>query len=92
MRFSTLLLTASSVALSFTTPIEKRASVFQWFGVNESGAEFGSRNLPGVKGTDYTWPINSTIDVCCSSIPKTHQPPACEDLMRYFTKTPLDSH
>jgi len=29
---------------------------FQYFGVNESGAEFGQTTIPGVLGTDYTWP------------------------------------
>lgn len=31
------------------------------FGVNESGAEFGSGKFPGVLGTDYIWPDTSTI-------------------------------
>ncbi|PBP18531.1 endo-beta-1,4-glucanase [Diplocarpon rosae] len=34
----------------------------QWVGVNESGAEFGSGKIPGVYGTDYTWPLASSID------------------------------
>ncbi|KAI0030131.1 glycoside hydrolase superfamily [Vararia minispora EC-137] len=35
---------------------------FKFFGVNESGAEFGNQNIPGVLGTDYTWPSPSSID------------------------------
>ncbi|TDL25485.1 endoglucanase [Rickenella mellea] len=35
---------------------------FKFFGVNESGAEFGNGNIPGVLGTDYTWPSPSSID------------------------------
>ncbi|KAG6847477.1 hypothetical protein H0H93_007872, partial [Arthromyces matolae] len=49
---------------------------FKFFGVNQSGAEFGSGNIPtvcmfkrvqaifyqGVLGTDYTWPSPSSID------------------------------
>ncbi|KAI0782331.1 endoglucanase [Abortiporus biennis] len=35
---------------------------FKFFGVNESGAEFGNANIPGVLGTDYTWPSPSSID------------------------------
>lgn len=31
------------------------------FGSNESGAEFGEGNLPGVLGTDYTWPDTDKI-------------------------------
>lgn len=37
---------------------------FEYFGVNESCAEFGNQNVPGVLGTDYTWPAPSSIDVC----------------------------
>ncbi|EPS30243.1 putative endo-beta-1,4-glucanase [Penicillium oxalicum 114-2] len=32
------------------------ASPFQWFGINESGPEFGEGNLPGVWGKDYIFP------------------------------------
>ncbi|PLB33869.1 putative endoglucanase [Aspergillus candidus] len=39
----------------------KRASPFVWFGSNESGAEFGQNNLPGLLGKDYIWPSASTI-------------------------------
>ncbi|GJE85681.1 glycoside hydrolase family 5 protein [Phanerochaete sordida] len=35
---------------------------FKFFGVNESGAEFGNLNIPGVLGTDYTWPSPSSVD------------------------------
>ncbi|KAK0204881.1 glycoside hydrolase superfamily [Desarmillaria ectypa] len=35
---------------------------FEYFGVNESGAEFGSGNIPGVLGTDYIFPAESSID------------------------------
>ncbi|KAG6851092.1 hypothetical protein H0H93_000972 [Arthromyces matolae] len=35
---------------------------FKFFGVSESGAEFGSGKIPGVLGTDYTWPSPSSID------------------------------
>ncbi|KAF8896326.1 endoglucanase [Infundibulicybe gibba] len=35
---------------------------FKYFGVNESGAEFGNTKIPGVLGTDYTWPSPSSID------------------------------
>jgi endoglucanase len=34
---------------------------FKFFGVNESGAEWGTA-IPGVLGTDYTWPSPSSID------------------------------
>ncbi|KAL0954438.1 hypothetical protein HGRIS_003417 [Hohenbuehelia grisea] len=38
------------------------ATKFKFFGVNESGAEFGNQNIPGILGTDYTWPSPSSID------------------------------
>ncbi|KAI5835096.1 glycoside hydrolase [Schizophyllum commune Tattone D] len=38
------------------------ATKFDYFGVNESCAEFGNQNIPGVKNTDYTWPSPSSID------------------------------
>lgn len=39
-------------------PLEKRsgladaASKFQWFGINESGPEFGEKKFPGIKDKD----------------------------------------
>ncbi|KAK1144621.1 hypothetical protein N8T08_004924 [Aspergillus melleus] len=41
--------------------IKKRDAGFTWFGVSESGAEFGESNIPGTLGTDYTWPETSKI-------------------------------
>ncbi|KAF9474253.1 endoglucanase [Pholiota conissans] len=35
---------------------------FKYFGVNESGAEFGQTAWPGTLGKDYTWPSPSSID------------------------------
>lgn len=34
-----------------------------WFGINESGAEFGETVLPGTYGTNYIFPDTDTIDV-----------------------------
>lgn len=56
MHFASLLLVASTAALAIAAPKEKRKN-FTWFGVNESGAEFGNGNIPGTLGTDYTWPV-----------------------------------
>lgn len=63
MRLSTLSVVATFLGLAFTTPLKKRVKNFEWFGVNESGAEFGNTNLPGTLGTDYTFPTESTIAV-----------------------------
>ncbi|PVF96643.1 putative cellulase precursor [Serendipita vermifera] len=38
------------------------ATKFKYFGVNESSAEFGNTKIPGVLGTDYTWPSPSSVD------------------------------
>lgn len=70
MRFLNVVLGAAAVTsvaaaptTSSETSVAKRKSKFLFTGVNESGAEFGSGNLPGTLGTDYTWPVHSTIDV-----------------------------
>ncbi|CAG8952922.1 hypothetical protein HYFRA_00007636 [Hymenoscyphus fraxineus] len=62
MRFSTPLLAASLTASALASPLtSKRATTFQFFGVNESGAEFGQGNLPGTLERDYIWPSTSAI-------------------------------
>nr|AYW35863.1 endoglucanase GH5 [Evansstolkia leycettana] len=63
MKFSNVILAASASSLVLAAPKSKtkRTSAFQWFGANESGAEFGNQNIPGTLGTDYTWPDTSTI-------------------------------
>lgn len=38
---------------------------FKFFGVNESGGEFGNNVIPGQLGKDYTWPSPTSIDVRC---------------------------
>lgn len=71
MRFLNVVLGAAAVTsvaaapttTSSETSVAKRKSKFLFTGVNESGAEFGSGNIPGTLGKDYTWPIHSTIDV-----------------------------
>jgi hypothetical protein len=34
----------------------------KWFGINESGAEFGEKNFTGVYGKEYIWYDFDTID------------------------------
>jgi endoglucanase len=59
----------SSVAASatssaaVTTSTSSSSGGLQWLGVNESGAEFGTTNIPGTLGTDYTWPNTSAIQI-----------------------------
>lgn len=60
MRFGNILLAASTTVLAVAAPSgqkKKRVSKLQFFGVNESGAEFGSGSIPGELGKDYTWPV-----------------------------------
>ncbi|KAJ5669084.1 CAZyme family GH5 [Penicillium macrosclerotiorum] len=71
MRLSDLFFLAAAAGSAVAAPakkISKRASAFEWFGANESGAEFGNANIPGVylirspwQGTDYIFPDTSTI-------------------------------
>jgi len=68
MRFNHLLAIASTVVLAVAAPStgekKKRVSKFQWFGVNESGAEFGNTAIPGQLGKDYTWPVEFVCPAC----------------------------
>jgi endoglucanase len=52
----------SSIAL-LTSTGTSTSGVFQWFGVNESGAEFGNTAIPGELGKDYTGPNTSAIEI-----------------------------
>ncbi|MCJ1432244.1 hypothetical protein MMC27_001600 [Xylographa pallens] len=63
MRFTQIFLAATTAALALSVPtkLKKRGHKLRFFGVNESGAEFGNQNLPGVYGHDYTWYDLSTI-------------------------------
>lgn len=66
MRFVSIFAAAATAALALAAPAEKRGSRLRFFGVNESGAEFGEGNLPGVYNKDYTWYNLSTIDTFIS--------------------------
>jgi len=57
--------TTSSAPASSACPSAR--TKFKLFGVNESGAEFGNTVVPGVLGTDYTWPSPSSIDYFTSN-------------------------
>lgn len=46
--------------VGFILVSSSRADI-KYAGVNLSGAEFGQNNLPGVFGTDYTWPTSAEI-------------------------------
>jgi hypothetical protein len=49
MRFGNLPVTSSTAVLAVSAPSvekKKRASKFQWFGANGSGAKFGTTAIP----------------------------------------------
>lgn len=60
---------ASTAVLAVAAPAigkKKRAlKKFTWFGVNESGAEFGNTAIPGQLNKDYTFP--PTYDIVPSA-------------------------
>lgn len=69
MNFFSILLAAGTASLALAAPVgekKKQASKLKFFGVNESGPEFGNTNRPGTKGKDYFWPTLSTIDTFVS--------------------------
>ncbi|PVF96644.1 putative cellulase precursor [Serendipita vermifera] len=53
---------SSSSSGSTNTETCSGGTKFKYFGVNESSAEFGQNKIPGVLGTDYTWPSPSSVD------------------------------
>ncbi|GFF22475.1 probable endo-beta-1,4-glucanase B [Aspergillus udagawae] len=63
MKFGNLVLIAAAAGSAVAAPAkeQKRASVFQWFGSNESGAEFGQNTIPGSYGKEFIFPDPSTI-------------------------------
>lgn len=65
MLFSNIFAAAALVSTAFAAPASKETRAtrkLKFFGVNESGAEFGETKFPGVYGTDYTWYDTKTID------------------------------
>lgn len=65
MKFISIIVAAGTAALAVAAPSKRQAksSKLQFWGVNESGAEFGQTNLPGVYNKDYTWYDLNSIDV-----------------------------
>lgn len=63
IRFATLcvLVVMTSLVCSCDVSTPKVLAPVLYKGVNLSGAEFGSA-VPGVKGTDYTWPTKTEVD------------------------------
>lgn len=57
---TTLVTSTTSTA---APPTSTGSGKFKWFGINESGAEFGQGNYPGVWGTHFIFPANAALDV-----------------------------
>lgn len=51
---------AATLALASSAVAATRK--LEWFGINESGAEFGEQTLPGTYGKEYIWYDFNTID------------------------------
>ncbi|KAL6230429.1 endo-beta-1,4-glucanase B [Aspergillus navahoensis] len=59
-------LVAVAAGTAMAAPQLKKGSGFTFFGVTEAGAEFGEENIPGVWGTDYTFPDTKSISTLIS--------------------------
>ncbi|KAL1621479.1 hypothetical protein SLS54_005500 [Diplodia seriata] len=62
MRLSICLATATAAFAMAAPAKQRRQDKFLWFGINESGAEFGDGIFPGVYGTEYIWYDMDTVD------------------------------
>jgi len=63
---------------------------FKYVGTNEAGAEFGS-NIPGVVGTDYTFPTTSSIDYFVQNGMNTFRVPFLWERIQRTLNGPLDA-
>ncbi|PSN64196.1 endoglucanase precursor [Corynespora cassiicola Philippines] len=63
MLFKNLCAAVALASAVFAAPSEKRQErKLKWFGINESGAEFGEKNFTGAYGKEYIWYDLNTID------------------------------
>ena len=63
MLFSSIFAAAALAGAAFAAPSDKRQNAkLKWFGINESGAEFGEKNFTGVYGKEYIWYDLNSID------------------------------
>jgi aryl-phospho-beta-D-glucosidase BglC (GH1 family) len=54
--------TLATAAFGAPTSEKRQGGKLKWFGINESGAEFGDTVIPGLYGKHYTWYDLKTID------------------------------
>jgi endoglucanase len=52
----------AAATLASTTFAQNSTRKLKWFGINESGAEFGEKNFTGVYGKEFIWYDLNTID------------------------------
>ncbi|PNS19619.1 hypothetical protein CAC42_7463 [Sphaceloma murrayae] len=63
MKFITIIAAAGTAALAVAAPTKRAVKLkLQFWGINESGAEFGQQSLPGLYNKDYTWYDLNAID------------------------------
>ncbi|KAF2833809.1 endoglucanase precursor [Ophiobolus disseminans] len=63
MLLKSIFAAAALMSAAFAAPSqEKRQSKLKWFGINESGAEFGEKNFTGVYGKEFIWYDFKAID------------------------------
>lgn len=65
MLFGNILAAVALASTAFAAPSNKETRAnrkLKWFGINESGAEFGEKNFPGAYNKDYIWYDTKTID------------------------------
>lgn len=74
MLLKNLVAAAALASAAFAAPADKRQNrKLKWFGINESGAEFGEKNFTGVYGKEYIWYDLKTIDVSSLHSSPTHR-------------------
>ncbi|TEB34778.1 endoglucanase [Coprinellus micaceus] len=54
--------TATTTSNAGSSACPGAVAKFKYFGVNQSGAEFGENVIPGTLGKDYTWPSPTSVD------------------------------
>ena len=55
-------LALSLAALFSTATAQNSSKKLKWFGINESGAEFGEKNFTGVYGKEFIWYDLNSLD------------------------------
>jgi endoglucanase len=64
----------------------------KWFGINESGAEFGEKNFTGVYGKEFTWYDLNTIDKFMAEGMNMFRLNFCKSLYVHFLRSGLSKN